>query len=113
MSVEKLAEIQSKVLGKFPNTYVFTKNLSEKILQASKPENMTVTIIRPSIVGCSYIFPMPGWLDSISASAAIFLFAGLGILKHLNGRKEIIGDNIPVDFVADFCIVVAAGKANS
>ena len=74
---------------------------------------MTLTIIRPSIVGCSYYYPMPGWLDSVSASAAIFLFAGLGILKHLNGNKHIIGDNVPVDFVSDFTIVVAAVKANT
>ncbi len=100
-------------MGKYPNTYVYTKNLAEQILKKEKPSNMTLTIVRPSIVGSSYSYPVPGWVDNISASGAIFLFAGLGVLKHLNGKENIIGDNVPVDYVSDFTIAVGALKART
>ncbi len=38
-------------------------------------------IVRPAIINTSYKEPFPGWLDSIAAAAAMFLFVGLGIIK--------------------------------
>jgi len=38
-------------------------------------------IIRPAIINTSYAQPFPGWIDSIAAAAAMFLFVGLGIIK--------------------------------
>lgn len=47
---------------------------------------MTVTIVRPSIVGCSYKDPFPGWTESVTAANAVLLFGGLGILKIYLGN---------------------------
>lgn len=38
-------------------------------------------IVRPAIINTSYQEPFPGWIDSLAAAAAMFLFAGLGIIK--------------------------------
>lgn len=54
---------------------------------------------------------MPGWIDSLVASSAIYFFVGLGLLKTLNGDIQLIGDQVPVDYVADFIIVTAAYQA--
>lgn len=35
---------------------------------------------------------MPGWIDSLVASSAIFFFVGLGLIKTLNGDECLIGD---------------------
>jgi hypothetical protein len=38
-------------------------------------------IVRPAIINTSYSEPFPGWLDSIAAAAALYLFVGLGIVQ--------------------------------
>lgn len=43
--------------------------------------NLPMCIVRPAIINTSYQEPFPGWLDSIAAAAAMFLFVGLGIIK--------------------------------
>ncbi len=41
-----------------------------------------------------------------------FLIKGIGILKNVQGKKSNIGDQIPVDYVVDFILVVGAYTAN-
>ena len=65
-------------------------------------------IIRPAIINSSYKEPFPGWLDSIAAAAAMFLFVGLGIIKEVKGSPNSIGDTIPVDVVVANIIVATA-----
>ena len=65
-------------------------------------------IIRPAIINTSYAEPFPGWLDSIAAMAAMFLFIGLGIIKELKGNFDNIVDTIPVDVVVANIIVATA-----
>lgn len=40
-----------------------------------------MAIVRPAIINTSYKEPFPGWLDSVAAAAAYYMFAGLGIVK--------------------------------
>ena len=67
-------------MGKFPNTYTFTKNLSERILKMKK-ENFTITIARPSIIGSSNRDPITGWVDTVSAGGALYFLGGLFSIK--------------------------------
>ena len=62
------------------------------MILALRPPQMPITIVRPSIVGASFRDPCPGWIDSLVASAAIFFFAGIGLLKVLHGDEDLIGD---------------------
>lgn len=55
---------------------------------------------------------MPGWIDSVSAAGAIYFTAILGLLKHIEGKESIIGDQVPVDYVSAFILVAAAFCAN-
>lgn len=75
-----------------------------KLRQGSVP----LCIVRPAIINTAYAEPFPGWIDSIAAAAAIFMFAGLGILKDLKGNPKKIGDIVPVDVVVATIIVAAA-----
>lgn len=70
--------------------------------------DLPMCIIRPAIINTSYSEPFPGWLDSIAAAAAMFLFVGLGIIKEIKGNSNIIGDTIPVDVVVANIIVATA-----
>lgn len=68
-------------------------------------------IIRPSIVGCSYKEPYPGWVDNISAAGAMVFFVGLGVIRDGIGEYSRVGDVIPVDYVCNATIVGAAVHA--
>jgi len=46
-----------------------------------RKKDVPVCIVRPAIINTSYLEPFPGWIDSIAAAAALFLFAGLGIVR--------------------------------
>jgi hypothetical protein len=62
------------------------------MLQRLRPAGMPLTIVRPSIVGASLRDPFPGWIDSLVASAAIYFFSGIGLIKVLYGDEDLIGD---------------------
>jgi len=87
---------------------VFTKSAVERIIKAERPPNMTVTIVRPSIIASSMADPTPGWVEGVSAATAVFLLSGIGLLRHIHVKTDVIGDLIPVDIVSDEVIVTGA-----
>jgi hypothetical protein len=70
--------------------------------------NVPVCIVRPAIINTSILEPFPGWIDSIAAAAALFLFVGLGIVTEMKGNNKKIGDTVPVDVVVATTIVATA-----
>lgn len=77
---EYLATNLKSILGDFPNTYTYTKNLSEKALTINQG-NVKICILRPSIIGASHVEPFPGWTDTLSAAGGLIFLNGTG-LKH-------------------------------
>ncbi|KAH9597196.1 Male sterility [Trypanosoma melophagium] len=98
MATEKLL----KKYG-FPNTYTFTKSMGEHLIRASRG-NSPISIVRPSIVGCSFKEPFPGWVDALTAAGGLLLTSGLGVVQELTGRQDAIADIVPVDFVVNTVI---------
>ena len=107
MNVDDLIDSTPRLLGKYPNTYTFTKSLCERIMRERK-KDVPLCIVRPSIINTSYMEPFPGWIDSIAAAAALFMFVGLGIVTEVKGNLNFIGDTIPVDIVVANIIVASA-----
>jgi hypothetical protein len=68
-----------KVLGKYPNTYTYTKSLCERLLK-KRQGGVPLCIVRPAIINTSVAEPFPGWIDKIAAASAFFLLVGLGII---------------------------------
>jgi len=110
--VEQLEARTPSLIGDFPNTYTFSKALGERILEKHRGD-VPVTIVRPAIIGCALKDPFPGWIDSVSAAAALYLFGGIGLIQVAHGNKNCIGDQIPVDMCSDTIIVAAATYANT
>lgn len=96
-----LEHYSQKLLGNFPNTYTFTKRMAEHLLAEKNIKRIPLSIVRPSIVGASLEEPFPGWTDSITLAGGIYLIAGLGVLRELPGDQNMIGDQVPVDIVAN------------
>ncbi|PHJ23709.1 acyltransferase domain-containing protein [Cystoisospora suis] len=115
-----VVNLEKQLLGRFPNTYTFTKRLSEALLirdwekallQPESSIHFPLCMLRPSIVGAAYKHPRRGWIDNLNATGGMFLLSALGVLKCLPANPNLIGDNVPVDVVADALIVAGAAVA--
>ncbi|ELR24552.1 NADbinding domain 4 domain containing protein [Acanthamoeba castellanii str. Neff] len=101
-----------KLLGRYPNTYTFTKSLAEHMF-LKKRGNLPLAICRPAIINAVNRDPVPGWIDTLAAAGGLYAACGFGILKFLPGHLENATDQVPADFVVN-CIIAAtaynAGK---
>ena len=101
MSVSELEKATlTGLLGDWPNTYTFTKAITEHLLVRNRG-HAPLVIVRPSIIGAARAEPMPGWVDVISAAGALIVSCGMGVLKFLPGNPNNIGDVVPVDYVVN------------
>ena len=60
MNPKDLISQTKTLLGKLPNTYTFTKAAAERILKKKRPQNLTICIVRPSIIGAAFRDPYAG-----------------------------------------------------
>ncbi|KAG5330626.1 FACR1 reductase, partial [Acromyrmex charruanus] len=95
----------AKCLDYAPNTYIFSKNLAEKIIQ-DYSSSLPCAIIRPSIVTTTFQEPFPGWLDNVYGPIGLSIAAGKGILQVVCMNESIKEDIIPVDILTKILIVV-------
>lgn len=89
----------------WPDTYTLTKALGERELSAVTER---LTIVRPSIIESSLSTPRPGWLEGVKVADPLILAYAAGGLTHLAGRATNLIDIVPVDCVANACVVAAA-----
>jgi nucleoside-diphosphate-sugar epimerase len=89
----------------WPDTYALSKALGERLVgRRSAP----TTVIRPTIIESALEMPAVGWLEGIKvADPLILAYASRG-LTHLPGRAGNVIDIVPVDMVANACVVAAA-----
>jgi HAD superfamily hydrolase (TIGR01490 family) len=97
---------RARALG-WSDTYTFTKAIGERRLVAADPR--LLTIVRPAIVESALTRPYPGWMESLKVADPILLGYGAGLIPgRFAANRSIRMDLIPVDFVANACIVAAA-----
>lgn len=89
--------MEKQLLGRFPNTYAFTKRLCEDLIAREwqlrngssslqheqqhhgvltgelTPFHFPICILRPSIIGCAYKHPKRGWIDNVNATGGMLL----------------------------------------
>ena len=63
-------ERTNEVIGERPNTYTFTKAITEQLISQER-EHLPISIVRPSIVTGSIKEPIPGWIDSLNGAGGI------------------------------------------
>ena len=107
MTKEQADKAEANILGNFPNTYTFTKNLSEKALFKNKG-NLNVCLVRPAIIASSLKEPFPGWTDTLSAAGGITLLTGIGLIHYIEASGKNRFDVTPVDLVTNHIIVGTA-----
>ena len=91
-------------IGRYENTYVYTKQLTEVLLEEAKRDKRLV-IIRPSIVIPALEAPYPGW-GKIQTISYMILGISTGILSMVRCPSQSHKNTVPVDLVADDCLNV-------
>ncbi|XP_043288458.1 uncharacterized protein [Venturia canescens] len=111
-SDDLLEKMTPDLIGKEPNTYAFSKVLSEDLVSRS---GLPVGIARPSIVTASFKEPVPGWIENMNGPTGLMIGAGKGVIRTMLCNKELLADLIPCDLVINAIIALAwkVGNENS
>ncbi|KAL6257450.1 hypothetical protein P5V15_011021 [Pogonomyrmex californicus] len=104
MTDEALEAIRLQLLGKQPNTYAYSKALSEDFVSRC---DLPVGIIRPSIVGASYKEPVPGWVDNMNGPTGLMIGAGKGVIRSMLCNADYLTDVVPCDMAVNATIALA------
>ncbi len=100
--------MRARTLG-WPDVYTFTKALGERAIEdLAHSEGLSLSIVRPSIIESALEHPFPGWIDGFKMADPIIRAYGLGQIPEFTGIPEGIVDLIPVDYVVNAMLAVAA-----
>lgn len=92
-----------KILDTLPNTYAFTKALSEGlVVEAMK--DIPCMILRPSIVIPIWQEPLKGWTDNINGPVGLLIGAGKGVIRSMYCNSNEYADYLPVDIVVNLML---------
>src|SRR6202041_1722799 len=93
----------------WPNTYTFTKSLSESLIRNFLDDNPSaaVAVVRPAIVESSLEKPFMGWNEGINTSASLSYLLGT-FFRQLPTNESKCLDIIPVDLVCRGMTLISA-----
>ncbi|KAL0103265.1 hypothetical protein PUN28_017515 [Cardiocondyla obscurior] len=103
--------LTAKCLEYAPNTYMFSKNLSEHVIETYS-SFLPCAIVRPSMVFPSIEEPFPGWVDNIYGTIGFYVGSGKGVLRVALNNYNVYLDIVPVDIVIK-AILVTCWKVGS
>ncbi|KAK4877842.1 hypothetical protein RN001_010348 [Aquatica leii] len=103
---DELGKITPVVLGKWPNTYTFTKAIAEDLI-VRKYADLPLGIARPSIVSPTAKEPLAGWTDTLAGLTGLVLGREMGVLHVLKAHMDRNLDVVPADYVVNNLIAVA------
>ncbi|XP_065172746.1 fatty acyl-CoA reductase 1-like [Atheta coriaria] len=106
LSEADLSAFTHKILDNYPNTYCFSKALSEGLVN-KELNKLPIILLRPSLVIPALKDPIPGWTDTINGSIGFQIAAGKGILRTLYADVTRYPDLIPVDITVNAFICAA------
>lgn len=89
----------------WPNLYTYSKGLAEHLLFARR--DVTVTMVRPSIVECARTFPFAGWNEGLNTAGPLVWLTGT-LHRRMPFAPDHVFDVVPVDTVARSTTLVLA-----
>ena len=93
----------------WPNTYTYTKSLSESLIRNYLDENpgAAIAVVRPAIVETTVADPFRAWNEGVNTSAALSYLLGT-FFRQLPSTETKCLDLIPVDLVTRGMTLIAA-----
>ncbi|MGH9735086.1 MAG: SDR family oxidoreductase [Candidatus Acidiferrales bacterium] len=97
----------------WPNTYTFTKSLSESLIRNFLDANprAAIAVVRPAIVESTIQKPFVGWNEGVNTSASLSYLLGTFFRQLPTNEKKCL-DLIPVDVLCDGMTLIAAALAS-
>jgi len=94
------------------DVYTLTKAFAERAAEELWSQaGHRLSVVRPSIIESSLHHPFPGWIDGFKVADPLIIAYGRGQLPDFPGLPDSILDVIPVDFVVNAALAVAARQA--
>jgi len=104
--------LRAESLG-WTDVYTLTKAFGERVAEERWAQaGHRLSVVRPSIIESSLHHPYPGWIDGFKVADPLILAYGRGQLPDFPGLPDSVLDVIPVDYVVNAIIAVAATKAD-
>ncbi|XP_015161535.1 fatty acyl-CoA reductase 2-like [Solanum tuberosum] len=108
--MKNLGVERAKLYG-WQDTYTFTKAIGEMMINSMRNE-ISILIIRPSIIASSYKEPFPGWMQGFRTIDPLIFFYRKGNLPCLLGDPNGLVDLVPVYMVVNATMVAMAKHGN-
>jgi nucleoside-diphosphate-sugar epimerase len=107
-TLKNILDNKQSTFGNYENSYVYTKQLAEVLLNEER-NNKHLVIIRPSIIIPAMESPFPGW-GKIQTMSYFILGVGSGLLSMLQHTGDNYQNTVPVDIVAQDCLITISEK---
>jgi len=132
MDDDVVEAMTDKILGKLPNTYAFTKALSESIVEESMQHipsiimryrwkdllqicryynveylHYAISSVRPSVIIPIWKEPLPGWTDNVNGPTGLLIGAGKGVIRTMYCNENGYADYLPVDIAVNALLLAA------
>ncbi|XP_050301949.1 fatty acyl-CoA reductase wat-like [Anthonomus grandis grandis] len=101
-----LDELTPRLLGPYPNSYAYTKQIAEDVVR-EESENMPVGIFRPAIVVSTYKEPIKSWINNMYGPTGVCAGAGVGLLRTLYCDSNVNANLVPADMCVNSLITSA------
>ncbi|CAG9770339.1 unnamed protein product [Ceutorhynchus assimilis] len=101
-----LEKITPGMLQSIPNTYLYTKQISEDLVKR-EAVGLPACIQRPAIVIASAKEPIRSWVDNIYGPVGVMQGAAIGLLHISPVNANGIAECVPADFVINNCIAAS------
>ncbi|RZC34343.1 fatty acyl-CoA reductase, partial [Asbolus verrucosus] len=96
ISKSEADKLTPSIIGKWPNTYTFTKALAESLIRGTAG-SLPVGIFRPAIVISTYKEPVESWIDNLYGPTGAVAGAASGLIRVFYCDKNVVADIVPVD----------------
>ncbi|XP_017120628.1 fatty acyl-CoA reductase wat [Drosophila elegans] len=106
LSPELMDKMSPALMGKFPNTYTYTKALAEQVIQM-EAQDLPICIFRPAIILANFKEPMSGWIDNLHGLVALIYGNAHGILRLIYANPKAEALLVPGDYCAN--VTLASG----
>ncbi|EDV49377.2 uncharacterized protein Dere_GG17132 [Drosophila erecta] len=106
LSSETFEKMAPALIGKFPNTYTYTKALGEQVIQ-EEAKGLPVGIFRPAIILSTFKEPVRGWVDGLQGMIAMIFATAYGFVHLVLVNLKVSAPVVP----ADYCVNVAIASA--
>ncbi|XP_034659810.1 putative fatty acyl-CoA reductase CG5065 [Drosophila subobscura] len=107
-----LAEITPKLLNGLPNTYAYSKALSEDLICRYNTK-LPIIITRPSIVTAAISEPLPGWIEGVTGPTGLMIGAARGVIRSMHCNPDYSSTVIPVDKAINGLILCGYQRAKA